>query len=317
VRNPPVSNSVALTLPELQSQVDAGPSTESVLEADASLDVLKFAPGPADGVTTAEAMLRSLGVGNLSRAPELADASRTRLSKPLPSYRLVLPRRSGLALQIPQTTSDFDYIAFVSGQPMALLSVRVDRFGTSQYLNVVSSEIAIPIARALQQLATSAKVQQGAYEPRLLHVTGPRGTPPLRVLWLKSVDGGDDLIYQPTNPDERVARLTRVEFERVYTLAEFLDTARQFVNPPQHDEAWAVRVATECARATGATGSAGTPLRFNLGVAEAGVSARPGDTGVAWFVTFPESPDVHRSHSGAGFLVYESTATCERKDISG
>jgi hypothetical protein len=302
----------------LRSQVDVGSPAEAALEA-ASLDALQFAPGPADGVATAEAMLQSLGVGVLSQAPQLADAARTRLSKPLPSYRLVLPRRSGLALQLPQTTSDFAYIALVSGQPLALLSVRVDRAGVSRYLNVnvIGAAAAISIARGLEQLARFAQVEQGAYEPRLLDVVGPRGTPPLRVLWLKSADGGDDLIYQPMNPDERLARLTRVEFERVYTLAEFLDTARQFVNPPRYDEAWAVRVATECAQAMGATGSAGTPLRFNLGVAEAGVSQRPGDTGVAWFVTFPESPQVRRSHSGAGFLVYESTATCERNDISG
>ena len=128
------------------------------------------------------------------------------------------------------------------------------------------------------------------------------------VVWLHAENGAPDLLYQPRPSDPRVT--AHLEFDRLYTVADFFKAVRQLPVQPKHDEAWARDTAAACAKQTGVTGGGGGALRLADGSVEIGLNTT--QDAIVWYVYFEEQDGRIVSHRGARFTVDESTGTCGR-----
>jgi hypothetical protein len=79
---------------------------------------------------------------------------------------------------------------------------------------------------------------------------------------------------------------------------------------PRYNEAWAIRIASGCARAEWPMSR--HPLIYDQAVAEIGVSAEGTQSisRIVWYVYFPERQEERTKHAGARFLVDETDGTC-------
>jgi hypothetical protein len=310
-RQAPVSNAVTVSL-RTPAQMDTRSQSISFTSSeDAAFRELRFVAGPADERTFIREMLAR--PPNPASAPQLITAASLEFLAPLPFYELVLPRRVNAPnAPLPGTSNVYHYLVRASGETVATIGLTSHSAG-SVLSWVGPAGTSEPVFDAVRRLAGFEQVRGGGYEPRLVRVTGVRGTQPVLALWLRSSSGRPDLFYRPRDPEFR--GVTKVELEKLYTTDEFLMAARTLPLTPKHDEAWAITTASACAKDI--RGTFGGPLISGQATAEVGL----GDKGdrIVWYVSFPERmPEgVLGSHSGAAFYVDESNGACQRAILGG
>lgn len=287
-------------------------SSQSVTFApspDTPLRELRFVSGPADGqAVIREVLARPPNPGSIQR---LINAPALQILAPLPYYDLLLPRRLGAPdPSLPATSGLFHYIVSSGDQVEATLSLASNRDRSVLHW-IGDASASESVLRALHELAGMTEVRGGAYEPRLLRITGARGTSPVLMLWLHSASGSPDLFYRPRDPHFR--GVTKVEGEKLYSLEALLQAARTLPVAPRHDEAWAVRATMECARTTSPT--YGGTFAPEQAVVEIGVNDK--QDGVVWHVFVPELRPTGgrvmlvKPEPGVAMLVDEADGSCK------
>jgi hypothetical protein len=104
--------------------------------------------------------------------------------------------------------------------------------------------------------------------------------------------------------------LSKVEIEKVYAAAEFLVAAKELPAVPRYNEAWAINIASACARA--AWPAERNPLNYDQAEAEAGLGSGSNQGGIlGWYVDFTERGQLILIHSGIRFFVDETTGACQ------
>ena len=315
-RRAPVSNAVTVTL-RIPPQVDARSQTVSFTTSrDTPLRELRFVSGPVDGQELIRRVLAR--PPNPSSAPRLITSAALDVLEPIPLYDLRLVRWTDEPISTtaePRGTHYYlvraanETVGFVGldSHPSGSLlgSVGVDWTTSASPFN------ADALYDALQQVAQMEQVRGGNYEPRLVQVIGVRGALPPVVVWLHS-SGKPDLYYRPRDVDARSS--TKVESEKLYTSDELLVAAKTLPSPARYNAAWALSIATACAREFWGTRTDRNPLNYDQPVVESGVnggSSREAER-VGWYVYFPERNVLRiiRSHSGIIFFVDESNGAC-------
>jgi hypothetical protein len=297
----PVSKAVTVTL-RIPAQIDTrSQSVSFAASQDSALREFRFVSGPADGQSFIREVLTRPPTP--ASAPRLITSASLEIVEPLPFYELVLPRKPNAPdPSLPTTTNAYHYIVRASGQSVG--TIGLISYPSGPALNWVGpATITEPVFSALEQLVAMEQVRGGSYEPRLVRVTGVRGTLPLLAVWLRSSSGRPDLFYRVRDPDFRGP--TSVELERVYNTQAFLTAARTLPLSPRHDESWAITTATACAKAE--PGTTQGPLIYDLATAEVGLSDQ-GDH-IVWFVYFPKR---QAADAGAAFFVDDASGTCQR-----
>lgn len=193
----------------------------SYSQAAQSTTGLRFAQGPADG---AQVVNNALLTPTFTRDhPSLSSFSVLEVLKPLERYVLLIPETVDGQLSV--QTDGWHYLvksSRASGKGVAAISVRADG-GRTQMISFQYENVADPLVRALDQLATNEKIRAGSYEPRVLQVFGLIGNNPVQVLWLKSGNGAD-LFYEPLSPNPNLS--SKLQFEKLYSKEEFLGVAK-------------------------------------------------------------------------------------------
>ncbi len=311
-RGAPVSNAVTVYL-STPVAVNAGEHSISfVSAAETGLDEFRFASGPTDGPE----LIRSV----FARPPDsgltahLLSPKMIEISEPLPFYRLTLPRSAGASdPQLPALPETYHYLVSVNGQTVS--SIALAPYPTGSAVNGIgSARVSLSRLEALQALAQMAAIRGGDYEPRLLNISGVRGTVPIEVVWLHSSRGLPDLFYRL--PQAYFSRdTTSVELDRLYNIEELMVAVRALPVSAKYDERWATATAAVCAQ--GSQGTYGGSLIYDGARVEIGLNDE-GD-GVVWYVYFSERlPDgIMGTHSGAAFFVDEADSSCRRANLGG
>jgi hypothetical protein len=321
-RQAPVSNAVAVSL-QIPVPIDTRAQSVSFPPSrDTSLRGLQFVSGPRD----AQAAIRRV----LARpqfpasAPLIITSAALEVLEPIPMYELRLtPRSAAPNPSLPTLSNRYLYLVRAADQVVGFISLDAyptvftpamgypgpDPFPPGAVYNssFTAAANADAVFRSLQQLAQMEQVRGGNYEPRSVQVYGVRGASPVSVLWLHSKSGRPDLFYRERDPDYR--GWTQVEAGKLYTTEEFLTAARA-LPVPRYNEAWAIRIASGCARAEWPMSR--HPLIYDQAVAEIGVSAEGTQSisRIVWYVYFPERQEERTKHAGARFLVDETDGTC-------
>jgi hypothetical protein len=192
-----------------------------------SINVLRFADGPADAVAIVNRALKNPPF--IQGHPRLADFDALQILPPLARYNLLTPETAAGMLSV--QADGWEYLVrshAPSGEGVAAVSVRMTAAGTSQMMSLQYENVAGHEVRALDQMAMLGPIGTGSYEVRLLQVFGLVGNLPVQVLWLKAESGDSDLFYEPLSPNPNL--LSKLQFEKLYSKEEFLKVARG--NPP-------------------------------------------------------------------------------------
>jgi len=305
-RTAPISNAVTVAF---RTPSDAGTLHQSVTftpASDTPLRELRIARGSTeDRAFILSALERPPSPGT---AGQLITAEALQIWDPIPGYELRMPRRRDEPEPgLPTPTSRRNYLALAAGQLAGLIGIESSASGPMLYSIGSSPVEAGPVYRALQKLAGVPQVQGADYEPRIVQILGTRAVPSLMVLWLHSSSNRPDLFYWPRPANFR--GWTKLESDKVYAWAEFLQVAQVLPVAPKHDEAWAVSAAMSCARAPS------NPYPNTLLPERAVVDIGLGDQQdrIVWYVFIPEPRDPRRivvPQPGAALLVDEADGSC-------
>jgi hypothetical protein len=190
---------------------------------------MTYVPEPLNGQKLALAFLNRVfhSRGSAAYAPKVADFGAVELQGPLPVYDLpVVQIQNGGGMEGVQPTS-YLYVAENAGDPFASVEVLVDDSGAATKATRVSfgenEATQKTIESALAALANNSQVVSGHYEPRLLRqvAKGFEG------IWLKSENGGPDLVYAFSINPNFVA--LNVEQNKIMTMDDFLSAVRTYI----------------------------------------------------------------------------------------
>jgi hypothetical protein len=288
----------------------------------------RFVDAPGDSRAVAAEVVKQPLSYRLTSTPRMADFDDLHFLGPLERHALSLPRRrDSPPPSLPSSPArQFEYPIIAAGTGGWSVQLKMSARGEAHYVGESSEEVVAPIVDALSRLATIPQVRGGSYEPRLLEVTGYRGSVPLTVLWLRSRSGQPDLIYYagnsqaPNSADTTTQAMVALflpksllEPHRLYSVDEFFRVAREPVVKPTQDERWAIERATVCARATP---SPRGQLQFDRAVVELGLNFT--NDAIVWYVYFPlptdpprqPDPIVYNWFGQNLFAVDEMTSEC-------
>jgi hypothetical protein len=245
-RRAPVSNAVTIDFRLPANFGTANQQVTFVPASDTPLRTLNMARTPAAD----QALIRSV----LDRPPnpglvwQLTTTASIQVMDPLPWYEMRLQKSRDVRNPgVPGLSTRRYYLLQTAEQGAAYMGVESRPTGSVLSSSILQTVNATPVLRALQQLAGMERVRGGGYEPRLVQVSGVRGTGALSVLWLHSAAGRPDLFFWP-RPESFSGR-TRLEADRIYLLDELIQVAGAPPVEPRHDEAWALTTALACVKA--------------------------------------------------------------------
>jgi hypothetical protein len=299
-----VSNAITVTLPSFRVNDAPAMAAWSASLRAALESAFRFVNAPGNSREVAMEVLKQPLSYHLTGTPRLADFDDLQLLGPMERHALALPRRRDSPdPSLPSSPArQFEYPVVAAGVGARSVLLEMSARGQAHYVNESSGPADSLLVDALARLATIERVRRGGYEPRLLTVTGYRGTMPFTVLWLRSQSGEPDLLVYPGNPQApasadtatqaMVARFlpkTLLQPHRLYSVREFFEAAREPVVKPTRDEAWAIERARTCARATP---SQRGPLQFDRAVVEVGLNGT--NDAIVWYVYFPVASDPAR-----------------------